>query len=318
MPPTNGFHLLADELNPTAVRDILGWRDHPELSRLVTKLLSHTSRKAFLDSYAEAMVARHLVARGCVIRCEVPTPQGRRSDFEVTYSGQSFFAHVKRVDTDLQRHNPKQMRAISARLRTLERIARPYIVQVRWNERVTAAHMQELVNQAQPFIERARVGDEMIARDSDGRHIGGVRIIAPWDGEHVSIAVGLRGGFVDQQARFGRMLDRAYQQFMPRAVNVMLICSDHMEDVADFENALLGSHVERWDAFPPRGKRVAHGRADDGFWQANRVMESRHATWFQFSPEEQMLNTRLWVRRSQDDSEPITALLRELFEGKSR
>ena len=59
---------------------------------------------------------------------------------------------------------------------------------------------------------------------------------------------------------------KAYRQFMPGATNVILICSSHVEDAEDFATALLGSHIERWDAHPPQGRRVAHGRDADGFW----------------------------------------------------
>ncbi len=313
---TDGFHLLADELNPSAVKSILAWRDHPELGRLLTKLLSHTSRKAFLDSFAEALVALHLLSKGCQLRCEIPTPTDKRSDFEVRHGKEIFYLHVKRVDTDLPRNSPRQLRTISNQLRSLERIARPYIVQARWNRRLSATQMRLLVKQSDEFIRRSRVGDEMIARDESGKQIGGVRIIAPWDGDHVTVTVGLGrsgGGFIDQSPRFRKMMERAHPQFMPRAANVILIGSDHIDDMPDFESALLGSHIERWDAFPPRGKRLAHGRAQDGFWSGPRVPESKSAGWFHFTPGEPDLRTRLWLREGTSNDSPINQLLNRIF-----
>jgi hypothetical protein len=288
-----GFDQFLPELNASVVRDILAWRDHPELGRMLATLQSHTNRKAFFDTYAEAIVARHLIQRGCALRFEVANPQGRRCDFEVSAGERKFYLHVKRLDTD---RPPRHMLAVSSRLRMLERIARPYVVQVRWQENLTDDQMQRLVHQAAEFITHARVGDELRARDHDGREIGGVRVMAPWEGRHVSVTIGLPTGFIDQAPRFRRLLHRAYQQFMPKATNVILIGSAHDDDQTDFENALLGSHIERWDAYPPRGKRVAHGRAEDGFWQGQRFSDSRCAGWFHFTPGASALRTRLWKR----------------------
>lgn len=313
------FHLLADELNPALVKKILSWRDHPELSRLVTKLLSHTSRKAFLDAFAEAQVANHLLGHRCQIRFEVPTPQGKRCDFEVhTRSGQMFYLHVKRLESELPLRTPRQLRAMSEQLSALERIPRPYLVQVRWNERLNAAQRRSLIRQADEFIRRARLGDEMVARENGGP-IGGVRILAAWDGDHVNVMVGLRAseaGFVDQAPRFRKLMERAYRQFMPPrngAVNVILIGSDHMDDAVEFENALRGSHIERWDAFPKRGKRLAHGRAEDGFWSGQRFAESRFAGWFLFAPQEKKMQSKLWVRDDPGVEGRMKDALRRIF-----
>lgn len=310
---SDGLPLLADDLNSSVVKTILGWREHPDLGRLLSKLLSHTNPKAFYDSYAEAITALHVQSNGCELRFEIPTPSGKRSDFEVTCGEQKFYLHVKRIDTQYPQHAPHRSQFTSAQLRALERIARPYIVQVRWNEQLSRDQMTLLVTQADAFIRRARVGDELIARDHDGRQLGGVRIIAPWEGDHVSVTVGLRSGFVDQGPRFRKMLHRAYQQFMPRAVNVILICSDHLEDAVDFETGLLGSHIERWDAFPPRGKRVAHGRAADGFWHGQRFSESQFVGWFHFAPHERAWQSRLWVRENVEVDAAMTKLLQRLF-----
>lgn len=309
-----GLDRFADELNPAVIDEVVRWEHDPELGRILARLRSHNSRKAFLDTYAEAVVARRLLARGCHLKFEVATPQGRHCDFEVDRSGDKFFLHVKRIDTDRPARNPRQLLAISSRLRALERIARPYIVQVRWRDELKGDQMRRLVEQAGEFILRARVGDEMSARDDAGRELGGVRVIAPWDGSHVNVTIGLPEKFVDQAPRFRRLMHRAYHQFMPRAVNVIAICSAHADDAADFETALLGSHIERWDAFPPRGKRVAHGRAADGFWHGQRFPESRFAAWLGFSPADHEPRSRLWVRRDLKIDAAMEELLRRVFE----
>ncbi len=309
---------FANELNQQVVQEILEWRWKPSLRRLLSALESHTNRKAFFDTYAEAMVARHLLAQGCDLTFEVRTPAGKHCDFEVRADGQVFYLHVKRLDTNRPPHNARRMMTISSRLRVLERIKRPYIVQVRWNEGLSDEQMQRLVMQASEFITHAHVGDEMKARDHDGREIGGVRIVAPYDGDHVSVTIGLPSEFVDQASRFRRLMHRAYQQFMPKAVNVILICSGHPEDARDFEDALLGSHIERWDAYPPRGKRLAHGRASDGFWHGQRFSESRAAVWCLAEPHRDSIDCRLWLRESPSFQPEMNNLLLRLFGAENR
>jgi hypothetical protein len=302
---------FSSELDADVVTDVLSWRDHPELGRVLAALESHTSRKSFFDTYAEAVVARHLVERGCELRFEVPTPAGRRSDFEVALGPHCFYLHVKRLDTDVTSH---RRLTVPARLRSLERIARPYVVQLRWQEGATATQMQRLVTQAGEFISHAHIGDELLARDHDGREIGGVRIIAPSAHGHVTVTIGLPRGFVDQTPRFRRLMHRAHQQFMPKAVNVLLICGGHEDDMMDFESALLGSHIERWDAFPPRGRRVAHGRAADGFWADRRCANSKHACWFLIDGDSLTAQSRVWMRHETSDPTSVDALIRSLLD----
>jgi hypothetical protein len=314
-----GFHLLKDELSPSAVRAIFKWRDHPELGRLLSKLLSHTSRKPFLDSYAEALVALHLLRHRCELRFEIPTPNGKRCDFEVRFGSQKFFLHVKRLDSAGE-HATHRTSIKTTHLRPLERIDRPYIVQVRWHHDPTLSQTRLFLDQADDFIRHARIGDEMMARDEDGAQIGGLRILAPWEGDHVHIAVvpgAASGGFVDLMPRFFKLLQRAYQQFMPRAVNVVLMCSDQAHDVTEFEHALLGAHIERWDAYPPRGKRIAHGRAEDGFWQGRRFTESQVAGWFHFTPTKRAIAPRLWLRDTRDSVPAVQTLVGRVFGAKS-
>jgi len=311
----------AAELNSVVIDEIRGWKGHPELGRILGNLRSHTNRKAFFDTLAEATVARHLLARGCRLRFEVPTPLGRRCDFEVKAPQEggperTFYLHVKRLDSDRPVRHPRQLMAVTSRLRVLERIARPYIVQVRWHEGLSAQQMQRLVTQAGEFILQARVGEEMISRDHDGRELGGVRIIAPWEGTHVNVTIGLPPGFVDQAPRFRRLAQRAYQQFMPRAVNVIMICSGQVDDEGDFETALLGSHIERWDAYPPRGKRVAHGRANDGFWHGQRFSASKFAGWFCLAPDQAEARMRLWARDNMPIDTEVQDWLTRVLEGE--
>ena len=308
---TGGLEQFGPRLHPALRAAIDRWSgDHP-LRHLRDGLHGHSSLKSFLDTCAEAVVARHLLRRDCQLETEVPTPAGKACDFAVRHHGRRFFLHVKRLDTD----RPARRRlTISSRLRYLERIDRPYVVSVRWHERATDEQMQRLVKEATAFILRARVGDELAVRDDDGAEIGGVLIVAPWDGPHVTLVIGLPTGFVDESPRVRRLLQRAYRQFMPRETNLILICASHPAECRDFERALLGSHVERWDAFPPRGRRIAHGRAGDGFWHANRHAESRVAGWFLLAPHEDAFRSQLWFRAGVPPDAALRQLMVSLFD----
>jgi hypothetical protein len=306
-----GLERFRDELDPSVVEEVAGWATDGELGKLHASLHAITDREKFLDTYAEAIIARYLLARGCRLQVEVLTPAGRSCDFEIAPRGERFFLHVKRLNTD----RPLRRRlTVSSRLRYLERIARPYVVGVRFNEGLRDDQMQRYVTSAAEFIKHARVGDELVIRDADGTEIGGCRLIAPWHGSRVSLAIGLPSGFIDAAPRIRKLLRKAYRQFMPGATNVVLICSSHVEDVDDFGTALLGSHIERWDTIPPHGRRVAHGRDADGFWHGTRAPESRAAGWFYFWPKVQDVQCRLWVRPGSPLAPPVRDVLLELFE----
>jgi hypothetical protein len=312
-----------EELPATVVRDIESWRDRPELAALHAALHAHTDQRTFLNTWAEALVARHLLKRGCGLRFEVPTPTGRRADFEVLCPVEGdaggdevrFFLHVKRIDTGAA---ASARLTVSSRLRVLERIARPYIVSIRWHEGLSDRQMQRLVREAETFILQARVGDELTVRDGHprraGEEIGGLRILAPWAGPNVTLAIGMPAGFTDEASRMRKLLRKAYQQFMPRGANVIVLGTSHEKDAGEFENALLGSHIERWDEFPPPGRRIAHGRDVDGFWFGQRFVESRAAGWFRFSLKETSLRSRLWIREGTLAETPLYRALRALFE----
>jgi hypothetical protein len=310
--PSRGLDGFRSDLDPAVVDAVAGWAADPELGKLYASLQAIGDREKFLNTYAEAMVARYLLDRGCRLQVEIPTPAGRTCDFEVTLDESRFFLHVKRLNTD---RGVQRRLTVSSRLRYLERIARPYVVSVRLNDGLTDEQMQRYVASAAQFIGHARVGDELVIRDDDGAEIGGCRIVAPWQGSRVSLVIGLPTGFIDETPRIRRLMRKAYQQFMPGETNVILICSSHVEDTDDFGNALLGSHIERWDTHPPRGRRVAHGRDSDGFWHGRRFPESSAAGWFHFRPQASALQCRLWIRPGAELDESMQEQLVGLFNG---
>ncbi len=311
-PSTTGLELFRGELSPAVLDEVDRWEDDDELSKLRTSLRSISDRDKFLDTYAEAVIARHLLSRGCRLRVEVLTPSGRSCDFEVTDNGLRFFLHVKRLNTE---RASRRSVTVSSRLRYLERIARPYIVGVHLREGLSDEAMQHYVTSASEFIMRARVGDEIAIRNGRGEDLGGCRVIAPWNGSHVNLVLGLPSGFVDEAPRIRRLLRKAYQQFMPGASNVILICSGNAQDSDDVETALLGSHIERWDAVPPEGRRVAHGRDSDGFWHESGFPESGAAGWFHFRPETESPRCRLWFRPGAALDPALTRFLATAFNG---
>ncbi len=306
-----GLERFGGDLDRSMIEEIANWRSHPELGALYTSLQAITDRQKFLNTYAEAIIARHLLAHGCELRLEVLTPAGRSCDFEVMAGRQRFFLHVKRLNTD----RPATRRLTgSAHLRYLERIARPYVVSVRHNEALTEEQIKRYVTAAAQFIKHARVGDEIVIRDEDETELGGCCVIAPWQGSRISLVIGLPSGFHDQAPRIRRLMRKAYRQFMPGQTNVILICSAHVEDLDDIGTALLGSHIERWDAAPPRGRRVAHGRDTDGFWHGKGAAASRAAGWFSYRSHAVRVRCRLWFRPDDPLPPPMKETLVDLFD----
>jgi hypothetical protein len=310
--PMSGLGMFGSRLDPRVVDEIESWENEAELGRILAKLHANTQPRAFFNTYAEALVARHLVHGGCTLRFEVPTPAGRQCDFHVRRGELEFFLHVKHLSTE---HLPMRMLSVSARLRYLERIERPYIVSVQWRDRLSDEQMQMFVHDAGEFIGRGHVGDEHVVRDERGGRLGYCRIVAPWDGRHVSLTFSLPQGLGNPSIRMRRLLERAYQQFMPRSLNVILLASSNEEDETDFEDALLGTQIERWDVQPPRGRRIAHGRDDDGFWHGRHFEESSVAGWFRFRPDVARISPKLRWRSDAEVPRAQQRLLNDVLAG---
>ena len=105
---------------------------------------------------------------------------------------------------------------------------------------------------------------------------------------------------------------------MPKALNLILICSSFEEDVDDFESALLGQHIERWDTWPPRGRRIAHGRAEDGFWDRESRINSVVAGWIHFRPSDENVHARLCFREGSELDPESREWLDELLSEPNR
>lgn len=126
-----------------------------------------------------------------------------------------------------------------------------------------------------------------------------------------------------QAARAQRLLRKAVTQFMPRSFNVIVLVGRDAEQVRAIDQALLGTVVEAWDRFPPRGERVAHGRADDGFWSHGRSNASRAVAWMLMPGAPLRRRTTanapdaphcaLWLRSGSSIPPRVRLLLQELF-----
>ena len=161
----------------------------------------------------------------------------------------------------------------------------------------TDRQMQRLVEEMD-FLRHASVGDELKVTDHDGSDLGGIRVLAPHDGRRVVLHIGMPDGFIDHTPRMRKRLDRAFAQFKPGAENAIVVASSDHQDGFDFETALLGQFVERWDRRPSAGRRVAHGRDDLGFWSGGAHPNSRVASWFRLSPHSGEFSPRMWFRQS--------------------
>lgn len=306
--PISGLDRFAPDLHPAVLGRVRGWTDVPGLRGLLDSLEAQQRPRRFMDLWAEALVADRLVQHGCDLDTEVVTPSGRTCDFRVRRGGQEWYLHVKRLHED---ESGMRRLAVSPRLRVLERIERPFIVRIRWRESLDDEEMQELVVRASTFLQMARVGDELTVRDDSGLELGAVRVVSPCEGRHVSLAIGLPEGFIDETLRIRRLLERAYRQFMPRRENVVLVIGTRPDEAADFQAALLGSPEERWDAHPPQGHRVAWGRAPDGFWSGGSRPDSCVAGWCRVRPGVERLLVDTYFRK---DPAPADSLRRDVVD----
>ncbi|MCH2133365.1 MAG: hypothetical protein MK116_06405 [Phycisphaerales bacterium] len=299
----DGLDRYQHELHPAFVERVTSWVDRDDLHGLLDRLRGHVQRRPFMDACAEAIVADQFDRQGCELAVEVPTPNGKSCDLRVRRDGLEFFVHIKRL------HSARRSRRIriSPRLRVLEGIRRPWLVRVRWADGLSDADMQELVVRCSDFLHHARVGDELTVRSEQGRELGGIRVVAPWEGKTVSLAIGLPEGFQERGERIRRLMDRATRQFMPKSTNIVLVATPYADDLADFDSALLGSNVEQWDAARAPGQRVNWGRAEDGFWQGRAREMSRVMGWFRFRPLAEGLQCTLRFRDEKDS--PLRSLL---------
>ncbi len=252
-----------------------------QIRRLVQALDAPTGREdLYLSALAEAQFARRMLLAGCHLEVEARTPSGRHADFRVQAPDARFFVHVKRLTVEPP-HTPTP--PLPDALRALETVHRPVTLGVRWADAAPEG-LTLLAEEAAAFARQASVGDELVVRDEAGRWVGACRLMPqPVPGTHLQVQPGLDPEWDAAVPRAQRLLRRAFSQFMPGAPNVVCIVGDGPGSEQAVETALLGTVVERWDQFPPRGQRVAHGRAEDGFWSRGQYQSSALVAWLPFA-----------------------------------
>jgi len=307
-----GLHRFRDRVDPGLLSEIDAWIGRHPLVRIRSALEARTDEKAFFDALAEAVLARHVLSLGFDVETEVPTVGNMTADLRVSKGGREVFLHVKRVATDIDNRASRQI-VISPRLRALEMVPRPWLIRVRWSSVANDRQMQRLVEEGMDFLRHASVGDELKVTDHDGSDLGGIRVLAPHDGRRVVLHIGMPDGFIDHTPRMRKRLDRAFAQFKPGAENAIVVASSDHQDGFDFETALLGQFVERWDRRPTDGRRVAHGRDDLGFWSGGAHPSSRVASWFRLSPHSGEFSPRMWFRQSDLPAPDGAQMLRAIF-----
>lgn len=262
----------------------------------------------------EAAFGLRLLRRGFDVEREVRVPRGRTCDFVARREGVTFAFHLKQVEPVVGR--PSEAAGSSRVERSLERVPRGWIVGWRRRADLDPEAVASLVAVAREFILGAGVGEEFRSLDARGRELAAARILAPSASPTVRL---IRLGSLDLEERVDRLrrlLNKAALQFLPGATNVVVFGIPSPKITPDLEVALeaslFGTIVERWDRFPPRGARVAHGRAGDGFWEGGRVPDSRLAGWFSAVASTRALPGGWWSRTEEVPSR-VRTMLEELL-----
>lgn len=266
--------------------------------------------EAHLSALAEAAFARRMLRAGCTLQKETPTPSGRHADFHIRHPQASFYVHIKRLWVNL----PTEQPALPAPLCALHDIPRGVDLALTWDGGASPQAIEEMAVQVREFARQASVGDEFLARDHEGVQLGRCRIVGAHPGTHARVQAGDLSAMDEAVPRAQRLLRRAFSQFMPGAPNVICVVGDNPASHAALEVALLGTMTERWDRFPPRGHRVAHGRAPDGFWAHGRYESCHLACWMPLQDDQP---GHLWRREGSTGETDVEEVMRLALRGYS-
>jgi hypothetical protein len=248
---------------------------------------------------AEALIARRVARLRLPIAFESPTPSGRTCDVDIRDGDLRLCLHVKHLASSPAKAPPRRAR-MPAAFMDLARQTRRVVIALEWRPRASAADLRHAAQDALLLLNRGSVGDEARLHARDGGVIGHARLVAPTDARQTVVIAGIpdRGALDGAE----RLLRKAYVQFMPRAHNVIVVAGAAHDSHA-FADALLGPPIERWDRFPHRGERMAHGRAHDGFWSGRTHPGSALAAWMSLDEAPRF---QCWMR---DGMEPPAAAL---------
>jgi len=268
----SGIELFEKRLHPAVIADIKAWSQDSELSKLLEKLQSLNDAQHFLNHYAEVMVARHLIKRGCKLEVEVPTVNRRSADFKVSKDDHTFFLHVKRLNVDEE--TQKEMK-IHHRLQNLKKIRKPVMFGIVFFKCLNDREMQEFYKQAKDFIKKGKIGERMTFEDSAGQELAECEISGWNNMERVQLVVAMSVKHADDAKRLYKKLSDAYKQFMPDNTNIILVTGTWKENIVEFEESLL---------------------EPNGFWEDDKHSASEMVGWFDFRVEDDYINFRTWCR----------------------
>ncbi len=263
---TSGLELYEKNLHLEVIADVKGWSTHPELSKLLKKLQSIKDWQKFKDHYAEAIVARHLISHRCEIKIEVPTVNGRCADFQVLKGNNMFFVHIKRLNFGKEMQHDLN---VSKRLDSLRKRGIGFI----FYKSLTDQEMQHFYKEAKKFSKGARMGDTKVIISKTGEILG--ECDKAKDGQSTTAYSGKDGNDSD---RFSSKISDAYNQFMPDAVNVILVTSA-WQDYASVEDLQ---------------------EAVDDFWFAGKHCCSNIIGWFKFDPRRNSTDFKLFFRENNE------------------
>ena len=239
------------------------WHSFRALSGVLA-LLERAGAARLPSAIAEALIALRLVRAGFSVEADVPTPNGKSCDFRATRRGESLCVHVKRLLTSVN-----ETPAIPSRLRSAIVCRRKVRAELWWSPEIEPSSLARLGRSFNAFLREAAIGESLSVRDAPNIEIGRIRIHRPTT-RQMELRVE-RADRVRTLDRIERLTLRAFEQCMPRSVNVIALVGDHASDWELFDVALHGTFVERWDRMPNQGERRAYGRDDNGLWTRHRA-----------------------------------------------
>ncbi|MSR68821.1 MAG: hypothetical protein EXS17_00515 [Phycisphaerales bacterium] len=265
----------------TRLREAFRWLETPAACDMgsAARRLRRASNDSRLQTslLREVLLAKRLAATGFAVRSEVATSSGKSCDLVAKRGALRLHLHVKSVEADDALIVARSARVPRA-LQSLEQLTRRLLIEVEWTTGLSSDALQTTADAMRTFLLRASIGDECIVRSRRGTLRGRCRVRSPHDHAGVSLAGRIADDHIVAVARMRRLLRKARAQFLSGGENVIVLFGPKSAQWL-FEEALLGTPVERWDAFPRRGERVAMGSGDDGFWHAGARDLSRIAVW---------------------------------------
>lgn len=253
----SGLLRFGKKLHTDVIRDIRSWENDPVLSKLHKTLDSQNDWQRFLDHYAEAMVARHLIKCGYqIVKVEAPTKNHKRADFEIAKGIETFFAHIKRLN--FNKNTSEEIKIIDtlASIKTADKIG------LNFKETPHGKDKEIFLNKAVKW-QKDKNAEEIICSD-DGRVLGSIK---PSSISSMTVQPG-------ESTRIPNLLNVAYDQFMPGAINVILMTDAWQDNEGQYDLEV----------------------ALKDFWARGKNNSSQIVVWFNFNIREDEISFHLFSR----------------------